>query len=819
MSSSEPAAGGADAPERVRSVPEAPQPAPLALPPVDATFATGLIGGVRPDHVLSLQRTSGNQATTRWLATARAATTPYGALGMGWLARLQEAGTLADPGIPTGGIPVNKIGVVSWDRTPRLRLRHSPSTKSDDNIVSQLEFNTRMQVLKSFPDDWYFVSTLDGRMGYAGSQYIKTDLPEPGAKLHRVEGGSKGYAINIAEEYFGSDSPGARPRDVRWGQDLRFYVNAIAFVNDLHVPDSTSGWKEVRFKAGNFIWIPSKNFAQSLKGTISTGSITYEALDALGLAGYAERLAELYKDFEAAFEASKRHFWPALKKHVADALMNVVMSLVVMMIGAIVIVAVMTVIGAVVIGLITGGAGTAIGAEFGFEAGMMILEWLGLVFLVAWLGQAIYETAAAFAKFMSMVVDAHGDPKKLDLAGKQWAEAKATLIGNLIEAAALWAASVGIETGIAKIRSTRFGKALGETFFDWLRETGGKREGERGKGEGERGKGVGERGKGEGERGKGEGESSKGEGRERERERQREEARPGDEDVAVTDEDVHTDDLAPEPDPMEPEVDPAICFPAGTLIHTPDGTQPIESLAVGDPVLAYDFDAGRAVARAVTSVTRGSTERWIRTHLAVGGELRATPPHKFWVESEQGWIAAEVLEPGMTLRLIDGSTDIVADIAVEKCAAAEPTFNFGVDETANYYAGERGILVHNLKLKRSRLARLMRPGYSNYDLINAKGEIYYSGMFGPNETEASVKRRHANNRNRFDPKKGDKMRVRRGTRTYGESRLVEHRRAIENDTVIGREGNNYRGNRQDPINSDKLAEYETYVDEYLRSCA
>ena len=58
---------------------------------------------------------------------------------MGWLARLQESGTLADPGIPTGGIPVNKIGVVSWDKSPRLRLRHSPSTDSDDNIVSQLE--------------------------------------------------------------------------------------------------------------------------------------------------------------------------------------------------------------------------------------------------------------------------------------------------------------------------------------------------------------------------------------------------------------------------------------------------------------------------------------------------------------------------------------------------------------------------------------------------------------------------------------------------------------------------------------------------------
>ncbi|HAW29242.1 MAG TPA: hypothetical protein DCY03_14170 [Planctomycetaceae bacterium] len=51
-----------------------------------------------------------------------------------------------------------------------------------------------------------------------------------------------------------------------------------------------------------------------------------------------------------------------------------------------------------------------------------------------------------------------------------------------------------------------------------------------------------------------------------------------------------------------------------------------------------------------------------------------------------------------------------------------------------------------------------------------------------------------------------------GTRLYGESRLMEHRAIIRDNTNIGRVNvsNSRRGNNQDGINASKLGEYEAW---------
>ncbi len=103
-----------------------------------------------------------------------------------------------------------------------------------------------------------------------------------------------------------------------------------------------------------------------------------------------------------------------------------------------------------------------------------------------------------------------------------------------------------------------------------------------------------------------------------------------------------------------------------------------------------------------------------------------------------------------------------------------------------------------------------RPGYSNYTLQDGAGNTYYSGMFGPGSSQASVERRHGANNNRYSTANGDTITVEPGTRTYGESRLMEQRLAEANNTIIGRDGNNYRGNRENPMDSKKLADYEEY---------
>jgi hypothetical protein len=163
----------------------------------------------------------------------------------------------------------------------------------------------------------------------------------------------------------------------------------------------------------------------------------------------------------------------------------------------------------------------------------------------------------------------------------------------------------------------------------------------------------------------------------------------------------------------------------------------------------------------------------------------------------------------MSLRLVDGGTaDVSATCHVT--VDSEMTFNLSVEGLETFFVGDAGVLVHNLKL--SRFTRLNRGGYSNYVLRSGgpRGRVYYSGMFGPNDTAAGVARRHAANRNRFDPST-DYMDVQEGTRTYGEARVMENDLASANKTVIGRDGANYRGNRQQPIADDKVPEYKEFL--------
>jgi RHS repeat-associated protein len=118
----------------------------------------------------------------------------------------------------------------------------------------------------------------------------------------------------------------------------------------------------------------------------------------------------------------------------------------------------------------------------------------------------------------------------------------------------------------------------------------------------------------------------------------------------------------------------------------------------------------------------------------------------------------------------------------------------------------------------ARFDHLNRPGYSNYLLVDQNGKPYYSGMYGPGDTPAGVQYRHGNNHNRFDPSQGDTMEVLPGTRSYGEARLQEQRLAEQHETIIGRDGDNYRGNRQNPLAGDKLAEYEAYGQKINGGC-
>ncbi|RYZ40902.1 MAG: SH3 domain-containing protein [Myxococcaceae bacterium] len=366
--------------------------------------------------------------------------------------------------------PAHGVGIVMWNKSPPLQLRSS--AEPGDNVLGSLEFNTPVQVVAQMPGGWLSVSTRDGRVGFVSADYVwaapRHPMPEPNARLHRVAQGLKGTAIAIAETYYGDVAR-------TWGSDLRFFVAVLAQVNRRPIPASTDGWKSLAFKADTFIWIPSADFAKGLRGSVNTGSYSFNTLDALGIASGLQRVDQLLRDIEQAIRLSLQYIPKAVATHVEQALRTVLVALLEMAVGAILFLAICTAIGAA-LGALAGGAGAAPGAALGFEVGSALLEWMGLAFLAHWIVSSIQKIGAAFAKFFGKVWQARGDAQRLDLAARELAEAIGVLAGVLIEALAMWAMAKGTSAAFKALKGTAVERAFGTTrLASWLKERAANR--------------------------------------------------------------------------------------------------------------------------------------------------------------------------------------------------------------------------------------------------------------------------------------------------------------------------------------------------------
>lgn len=102
-----------------------------------------------------------------------------------------------------------------------------------------------------------------------------------------------------------------------------------------------------------------------------------------------------------------------------------------------------------------------------------------------------------------------------------------------------------------------------------------------------------------------------------------------------------------------------------------------------------------------------------------------------------------------------------------------------------------------LGIPADRVTRFNRSGFQNYRLETNAGtpenpiwRVYYHGYIAPNETAVAITRRHAGTVGpdglaRFNPAV-DRIVMEPGTRLYGEARLMEHRRIVQDGTNIGR---------------------------------
>jgi hypothetical protein len=142
------------------------------------------------------------------------------------------------------------------------------------------------------------------------------------------------------------------------------------------------------------------------------------------------------------------------------------------------------------------------------------------------------------------------------------------------------------------------------------------------------------------------------------------------------------------------------CFLAGTAVLMATGaTKDIEDIELGDEVLATDPETGETGPRKVVRLIVTEDDKHFNK-LSIATEdgiekLTATHENPFWAPSEDRWVDAGDLKPGMSLLTDDGDTVIVtANHAYTKRAR---TYNFTVADLHTYYvlAGETPVLVHN----------------------------------------------------------------------------------------------------------------------------
>ena len=143
------------------------------------------------------------------------------------------------------------------------------------------------------------------------------------------------------------------------------------------------------------------------------------------------------------------------------------------------------------------------------------------------------------------------------------------------------------------------------------------------------------------------------------------------------------------------------CVVQGTLVSTPNGLVAIETLEVGDTVLAYDVATGEVVPQPVRDLIETEPKPTYNVVLrAASGEtarFEATDDHP-WLNTEKKWRKTEELSVGDWLTANDGDRFEVVEVGLT--GDVDVAYTLTVDELHTYIMGEAGLVVHNACFKK-----------------------------------------------------------------------------------------------------------------------
>jgi hypothetical protein len=126
------------------------------------------------------------------------------------------------------------------------------------------------------------------------------------------------------------------------------------------------------------------------------------------------------------------------------------------------------------------------------------------------------------------------------------------------------------------------------------------------------------------------------------------------------------------------------CFPAGTLVHVPQGTTPIERVRQGDSVITVSADGQPAVGNVVSVFRTRNRLVNVRTD---AGSLETTETQPLCLATGELRAAAE-LKPGDTIWRWNGAARTRATVHAVKAGRMAAVFNLVLGDPTIFIAGD-----------------------------------------------------------------------------------------------------------------------------------
>lgn len=202
----------------------------------------------------------------------------------------------------------------------------------------------------------------------------------------------------------------------------------------------------------------SARFQSPHAGPVNSESTSTKADDYLQRVSYVKRAWDLMED-KYGPEAILKQTGADFSELVAGILPSLLAAL-----GAVVFT---TVVGAAIGGLIgaLGGGVTAIpgaiaGGEAGFSFGMWILEWLGLGFLVVYVGSGLNEVGKHFTAGITRAWNSRGSRRLIDAASREMADAVGRMFSLILQGLVALFMEEGLESAVKIVSKSRLGESL-----------------------------------------------------------------------------------------------------------------------------------------------------------------------------------------------------------------------------------------------------------------------------------------------------------------------------------------------------------------------